>query len=136
MNITLLISSLIIQSIPYGWSVPFTNYKCWDIAASYHHDTQVIYLCEWVEWEKDFYKYHEIGHYIYYQVLTDQQRLLYNISYEKSLKQGKKAFYREYWMLDEKEDFADNFALMMIKKNLDPYVMKRIRLIKSILWNP
>jgi len=36
-------------------------------------------------------------------------------------------------MTSVEEDFADNGALLIIKENSNPYVMKRVRFIKKLL---
>lgn len=131
MTITYLTSLITIVMVPFGWMV--WEYKCWDIGWNYNLWTKVISLCEWVEWDTEFYKNHEISHYLYFNLLSNSQKEQYHKEYEKAKKQGIWSFYRQYAMDSEIEDFADNGSLLFTKKNSNPSVMRRVRLIKKFM---
>lgn len=128
MLLSTIIASIIVVIAPF-WAIVWT-FKCWDIAGSYNLDTKVVFVCDWIQ-DSEFYKYHEIGHYFYYEILTTKQKEAYHNAYEQALIKWPRAFYREYSMRNEQEDFADMFSLYILKKNYNPLIQKRIRLINS-----
>lgn len=65
--------------------------------------------------------------------MTQEERNKYIALYKEHKKLWVNAFFREYWLNSVEEDFADNWALMIQKKRVNPVIMKRIRLIKSLL---
>ena len=114
--------------IPFGFSIPDSYHKCWEVVASYSHESKIIYLCEWVTGNKEFYKQHEIGHYVWFNILTNEQRAKYKVEFNKST-----VFYREY-SKNLEEDFADNYALLQIKERQTYQLQKRINLIRKYIW--
>jgi hypothetical protein len=104
-------------------SIPETNYICWDIAWVYSIATKNIYLCEWVIGDKEFYRQHEIGHYVWFNILTQLQKDRYEVEYKKAT-----SFYREYSKVLI-EDFADNYALIAINH---PYIKNNNRRLSLI----
>lgn len=67
--------------------------------------------------------------------MEDEDKQEYIELYAQHNKIGKKAFYRDYSRTTVEEDFCDNGALLVAKENSNPFVMKRIRLIKKIIEN-
>lgn len=131
MTLTGILTTAVILSS--GMTVPNSVLTCWiDIEGAYTPSIKQIYICEWAE---DFTVYHEYGHYYDYNLLSKQDRATYDRLYWRHKRIWIEAFYRWHSYYDPREDFADNYALMMLKQNSNPFVMKRIRLIKSILWN-
>jgi len=129
MLITTLTSLITIVMVPFGWMV--WTHKCWDIAGEYNHESKIVYLCEWVPWDINFTKYHEFAHFYYFNILGSIQKEQYHKEYLKAYSQWSWSFFREYGYRDEKEDFADNFALMIQKKRQPYKIQKRINLIKK-----
>jgi hypothetical protein len=113
--------------IPFGFSIPDTYQKCGETAGTYSHESKIIYLCDGVPGNNEFYKQHEIGHYVWFNLLTDAQRAKYKIEFDKS-----KVFYREY-SKNLEEDFADNYALLQLKERQSYQLQKRINFIKSLI---
>lgn len=87
-----------------------------------------IYLCQWVQGNTEFYKYHEVGHHFWYKIMTQKQRDDYVKLYERDLKKWK--FYRDYGKASVKEDFADNFGIIVAKI---PHNNTRIPFIRKLL---
>lgn len=130
MTITALTSLITIVMIPLWWVVWF--HKCWDIVWEYNHESKIVYLCEGM-WNSDFYKYHEVAHYFYFNIMSKEQKDQYHKEYLKAYSQGIWSFYREYWYRDEEEDFADNFSLLILWEKQDYKIQKRINLIRKFL---
>ena len=119
--------------MPLWCLIPETNIRCWDVGGLYVYDqnskTSKIYVCD--NWDNEFTKYHELGHKIWIEYLTDKQRTEYAVLFNKA-----KYFYRDYSRSDELEDFADNYANLILKRNQKPDIQKRMRIIKKfIFWN-
>lgn len=132
-----LLSHIIIIILPFWNVIPVVNLQCWNtIAGLYEQSTKIIYICENKNEnraQKDFIKNHEIGHYFWFNYMNPSQRDEYKIAYQKSMKLWITAFYREYSMSNELEDFADNYALIHMKgSNILP-IKKRIMLIKKYI---
>ena len=127
MTLTTLLSSISIVFLPLWASVE--GYKCGDIWGLYYNNK--VYVCE-IDSNTEFYKYHEIWHYFYFNHLSDKQKKEYLKEYLIAKEKGIKYFHREYGMTNVYEDFAENFSLMVIgNKNLK--LSKRILLIKKYL---
>lgn len=63
---------------------------CRDAVGLYEQVSKVIYICDKKEhskWQKEFVKYHEVGHYVWFNKLNDRQRKQYTKEYEKALKE-------------------------------------------------
>ena len=129
MTITFLTSLITIVMVPLGWMV--WEYKCWDIGWNYNLWTKIISLCQWVEWDTERYKYHEIWHYFYFNIMNTVQKDQYHKEYLKAYSEWSWSFFREYAYRSEVEDFADNFSLMILKRRQPYKVQKRINLIKN-----
>lgn len=130
-SINTIISSIIVISLPLSAIIPETDIVCWDKYWWAYVDW-IVYVCDFDE-NTEFYKQHEIAHYIWNKILTKEQKATYIKEYKKAKKIWIKAFYRAYWYRDAEEDFCDNYSLLKTKENSNPQVMKRIRLIKKFL---
>lgn len=127
MTLTTLLTSISITFLPLWASV--WGYECGKIAGLFHDNK--VYVCE-IDSNTEFYKYHEIGHYFYFNHLNDQQKKQYLKEYLLAKEKGIKYFHREYGMTNVYEDFADNFSIMVLwNKNLK--LSRRILLIKKYL---
>jgi len=114
-------------------TVPDSSLMCGvDIYWAYVPDTKKVYVCEG---SPPFVYYHEDWHYYYDNIITRNERLAYNRMYWNDRVIWISAFYSWYSFSDAQEDFADLYALMMLKQNSNPYVMKRIRFIKRLIKN-
>ena len=115
-----------------SWAtIPFSGLVCWKDAWWYYiTSTQTAYYCQ-IE-NEEFYKQHEIGHYIWF-TLTDKQRGEYIQAYKKDLKKWSKYFYRDYSMVLVEEDFADNYALLVEWKRHPIMLQQRINLVHKFL---
>lgn len=130
MTLTWILASAIITFVPLGGQLWDPSEICgWDTWATYIEGK--IWVCNTDDVE--FRKSHEIGHYFWDKFMTAEQKAKYEIEYKKAKKLWIRAFYRDYGMWDMEEDFCDNLALYITKENSNPFVMKRIRLIKSFL---
>ena len=130
MNFEAFIASVIVIYLPLGFLIPETFYKCWTVTWVYVN--WVVYVCN-VDEHTEFYKIHEIFHKIWNEEMTQEERNKYIALYKEHKKLWVNAFFREYWLNSVEEDFADNWAIMIQKKRVNPVIMKRIRLIKSLL---
>ena len=130
MNIQDILISTVITILPIGLLIPETFVKCWDVWWMYVYNPTTkeskIYVCD--IWDTEFAKHHELGHKIWIELLTHDQKLKYIRVFNNA-----KYFYRDYSKSDLLEDFADNYANLMLKRNQQPDVQKRMRLIKNIL---
>lgn len=132
MTIQEIIASLVITIFPLGMLLPEINVKCWEnIGWIYSVSTQHIYICDVPG--KEMFIEHEIWHHIWFEWLTNEERLQYTKLYNKAITIWDKAFYREYSKQSVLEDFADNFYLARnnIKSNI--YIHQRVRFIKKII---
>ena len=105
--------------------------KCGTYGGVYDIPTDTIYLCQEVEWDEEFYKYHEIWHHVWFKVLTQAQRDTYTKMYTRDLKKWK--FYRDYARNSVIEDFADNWSLMALNIRQPYGIQKRINIIKVFM---
>lgn len=129
MNLTAILASIVVIVLPLWFTIPWTFYKCWIVWGAYVD--WKIYICD-VDENTEFYRLHEAGHKVWEEYLTEDQKEQYTKLYRNHRQFWVEAFYREYSKMTVKEDFADNLALMIQKENSNPYVMKRIRLIKFL----
>ena len=129
MLITTLTSLITIVMVPLGWMIG--SHKCWDTAGEYNYESKIIYLCQWVPWDLEFYKYHEVAHFYYFNIMSSIQKEQYHKEYLKAYSQWSWSFFREYAYRSEVEDFADNFSLMILKRRQPYKIQKRINLIKK-----
>lgn len=128
MTLTWILASVI--TIPMGWTIPNTFYRCWEVAGLYNVETTQIYLCNGY---KEWHKYHEIAHYYWFEELTDEELEEYNQLFKNS-----KTFFREYSSTSVKEDFADAYwtykAKVSIKwYKITPEMKKRQRLAHKLI---
>ncbi len=128
MTLQSLIISTVITVLPIGFTIPETFYKCWDVGGVFVN--WKIYVCDLNDWNLDFYKYHEIAHKVYKEVLTHEQREKYLKLYQSANKLWINAFYREYSRSNVEEDFADNFALLTMGWSTNANINKRIKKIE------
>lgn len=120
-----LLTSVVITIIPLWWIIPWTYYKCWDVWWVYIENK--IYICDISGSNFEFVKYHELWHHFWFKIMSDSQRDEYSKKYSSA-----KKFFRDYWKTSIVEDFADNFALVVLKqKNLS--VNDRLLLIKKYI---
>lgn len=132
MRITTLIASTVITILPLGFLVPEVGIKCGgNIGWLYFPTLNKIYVCE-VDDNTKFYRDHELGHHFWYKFMDQAQKDKYKILFDKALKEWTGSFHREYGMTNIEEDFAENFALMVSKKNSPPKIQVRVRYIKKI----
>lgn len=113
--------------IPFGFIIPNTYVKCWEMNWAYNHETKIIYLCDGIQWNKEFYKQHEIWHYFWFNIMTQSQRDSYTKIWTES-----KWFYRDYGKTSAIEDFADNFAVVATNKNI-LRIRQKTNFIKKII---
>jgi len=125
---TLTIIYLILGSI-----VPNTFFKCGDVGWVYVHSAKTAYVCELNDWLTKFYLSHETAHYHWYNTLSEEQRVNYTKEYNKDYKKWIKYFYREYSMSSVEEDFADNYALIVMKVKINNIWKKRLYLIRKYI---
>lgn len=131
MTITTLISLATIVILPVWWIA--NGHKCWTaIWWLYDHDSKIVYVCWWMI-DPDFIRDHELGHYFWFNYLTDINRTEYSKEYDKAMKVWIKWFYRDYGMTNASEDFADNFALSFRENQKSFLIRKRIKLIRKYL---
>lgn len=132
MRLTTLIASTVITILPLGFLIPEAHIKCGeDIGGVYLEWLDHIYICDTDQHTK-FYRDHELGHHFWYKFMDQPQKDKYKILFDKALKEWTGSFYREYGMTDIEEDFAENFALMLAKKNSTPKLQIRVHYIKKI----
>lgn len=132
MRLTTLIASTVITILPLGFLLPETDLKCWDDTGGVYLEwLDRIYVCKWDQFTK-FYRDHELGHHFWYKFMDQVQKDKYKILFDKALKEWTGSFHREYGMTNIEEDFAENFALMVAKKNSPPKIQVRVRYIKKI----
>ena len=88
-----------------------TNPGLW---GTYHTETKQIAICNWHEQEQtDFHILHEVGHYYWFEKMSQGQRERFKNMYSKTKPEN---FYRTYsWKMVE-EDFADMFAVVAMNK--------------------
>jgi len=127
MTLTTLLTSISIVFLPLWANVE--GYKCGDIWWLYYNNK--VYVCDY-DGFKDFYLYHEIWHYFYFNHLSDKQKKEYLKEYLLAKEKGIKYFHREYGMTNVYEDFAENFAVM-VQWNKNLKLSKRILAIKKYL---
>lgn len=78
----------------------------------------------------EFYKYHELGHHFWFKYMTQAQRDEYTKEFNKS-----KVFHRDWGKTNSEEEFADNFAIHVLKIRHNKALNKRILLIRKYLKN-
>lgn len=110
------LQSLVAAIVITFWNFDYCSTS--DIRGKYYIESQKIEVCQVEDKnEKYFYALHEIGHFFWFKYLTEDEKTLYNILFENS---NILDFYREYSKTNAEEDFADNFALIYIKRNIEP----------------
>jgi hypothetical protein len=123
--------------LPIGWSVPglwecFSGPGWW---GWYVDQTKTIYVCRWENVDQRFIQNHELWHFFWSRYMTQEERDLYTAMFNKDI-HDKKRFWREYWMTNVWEDFADNFAVIEDRYSIrNFYLRKRIKFIKKIYEN-
>jgi hypothetical protein len=116
--------------IPPWLMLQWVAVKCGEsnIWGVYIDSSNSIYVCK--DPHTEFYTNHELGHHVWFDILTEEERKEYTELYEKAKKKGIRFFYREYSRTTVLEDFADNFALMVQEKS-KPTLAPRINWIKK-----
>lgn len=128
MTISSLLTSAIILFMPL-WQGDCDLVTWW----YYVIETKEIYICTPLDDDMEFYKNHELGHYVWNSYMNDRQRKNYTKLYNRAMTQGIKSFYREYGMTDVEEDFSENFALMIMKEKIKaPQLQYRINHIRTL----
>lgn len=100
----------------------------------YYQDRNIIAMClpeGTIAYDSTFK--HEYGHYVYFKVLTPEQREAYRKLWERD-KAYAGRFSRTYSQVNVYEGFADDYAWSYFRKYLpkpNKYAVMRIRLIKS-----
>ena len=125
-----ILASVIITIVPLGGSLWDTTDKCWGEVGWIYENWQ-IFLCEWEDFL--FRKNHEIGHKIWNEYLSGEQKTSYTAIYNKHHKIGLRAFEREYWYSDVEESFCDDYASWQGKERVKITTKQRIKLISSFL---
>lgn len=124
---------LILIYLPLWSIVPNTYFKCGDIAGYYSIAIQIAYICD--IWDKEFTKNHEIGHHIWFNLLTDEAKERYEALYNQAKKQWNKAFLRDYSQTSVIEDFADVWSLYIMNQKTNIFIKKRITFIKNLKYD-
>ena len=125
---------VIIQVVSLGFTMGYTGLKCWQYGGVYYETPShiEIYVCDLGDWQIEYYKAHETGHYVDSKLIKEQKEE-YKKLYESHKKIGLKAFYRPYWMTSVQESFAEDYAFLN-KKTKNKYIRQRVAFIKK-LWN-
>jgi len=83
----------------------------------YNTKPSEIRICTWyTPKETVFFLVHELGHEYWFKIMTDQEREEYNELYNKRV--HTLDVMREYGKKNVEEDFADIFALVILKKKV------------------
>lgn len=130
MTLELLISSVIITIIPIGGTLPNTEDICW-WETGWVYTEGKIYVCD-TEY-KEFSTHHEIGHFLWENVLTMKDRENYLKLYQRDKKRGIKAFHSDYELSDWEESFCTDYSLMKIWEKTNIFIKKRQKLILKII---
>lgn len=132
-SLALLLTQIQIVMIPINGIIPGAYIKCWGLSNIwwlYNQETKVIYVCSnYTGKERLVVLVHEMWHYVWFEKLTESQRISYENEWEKG-----KDFYSEYSKVSVEEWFAEDFYFVHTKKHKRT-TNTRLRLVKNILRN-
>lgn len=121
--------------LPFGSIIDGIG-PCSDYGWAYVHEGNVVYICEeHAQLTKKFTEYHEIGHYFYFQYLSENERKNYEKIFE-SHKNSENSFIRKYSRSSSVESFADDFAyLYFMRPAKDENHAQRLDFVKNLILN-
>jgi hypothetical protein len=135
--ITYLRTRITINNVPAWGTIPWL-WVCWIMPyhGAYSWENNSLYLCTndsnlkvW-SWWYNMNLWHEIGHHINDEYMTEFEKTKYEDLWTKSVQAWKETFMREYWMWNKLEWFADDF-MYVLDWSFNTYVKPKQRSIRA-----
>lgn len=106
-------------------------HTCWESMGWYYYPDSVFihnaYICDGLSTKDTLRaKYHETGHYIWFNILTTEQRNKWKELY----KEGN--FVSQYAETSPEEDFAETYTIFMIEGKLEPKFNSKQEFLRNI----
>lgn len=110
-------NDMTVIELPVDWVIPWLGVCNQGYSGGYFKSTKTAYTCASLisPWYTEFIKWHEIWHHFYQNYLTPTDIKKWEQLWGKTKKKWKHNFFREYWMTNADEWFADIFSLIHTK---------------------